>query len=117
MAKTRHAAPSGEACGAAGAACCAGGSCDGGLVCTDGTCASPPPDCGMEASPCCDAVDMEECDEGLVCDGSECVIPMGECGALGGSCCATDTPCGVRMECVNDTCVSASPVLAYNGRI
>ena len=102
----------GEACGAAGQACCGegmerpeGGECGGGGRCVEDLCVAP---CGGLGQACCADDDGEPtCDGDAECIDDKCANEeTEECGGRGEACCAgpMDEQCRGEAECMAGTC-------------
>lgn len=101
------------ACGRIDNACCPDATgtpndCEGGLVCTGGTCLRPE-DTGFEGAPC---GPRSTCDPGLVCDrrmdpGGLCQTPPDGCGDDGEMCCdlgGSESVCAGELHCQFGNC-------------
>lgn len=83
-----------SACGTGGALCCAGSTCNSGLICgSNGRCAP----CGGSGQTCCGG---SACGTGLVCSSSNTCSPCGNDEQL---CCSGNTCNGSNLECIFKT--------------
>lgn len=102
-------------CGALGQACCGATTCTGvdgsgnPLLCTAGTCQSPPSGCGALGQACCSGA----CTGALVCNAGTCESPPSACGALGQPCCSGT--CTGALVCNAGSCQSGPSGTACPG--